>query len=227
MGRAVVTALLLTAIGSASSPNAHTISYTPRGGDVNTMFVFTGRGWQPKHVVHVSYFLSASAQRPYRTYQFDAGSGGGFRFKFTKPVGLVEAGVTAKMCFRQRDTSTKPAHTFRTCGNFYVAPAAAQFQPSSGNAGQVFVLVVSGFLAGRRLEGTLTPPAGEPTTFTLRTRTTDAFVSGGPFGPIYVRRGGAVAKFVLSADDPIGLYSALVLDPRAGHRARAAFFLAE
>jgi len=227
MGRAVVTALLLAGIASAANPDAHTISYTPRGGDVNTTFVFTGQAWQPDQRVRASYFLSAAARRPYRTYQFAAGRGGGFRFKFTKPIGLVEAGVTAKMCFRQRDTRMTPPQTFRTCVNFYVAPAAAQFQPSSGTAGHVFVLVVSGFLAGRRLEGTLTPPSGDPKTFSLKTRAADAFVSGGPFGPIFVRRGGAVAKFVFAADDPIGLYSVLVVDPRAGNRARAALVLAE
>ena len=194
---------------------------------MNTTFVFTGHAWQPQQLITASYFLSTSAQHPYRTYHFDAGSGGGFRFKFTKPIGLVEAGVTAKMCFRQRDTRPKPPHAFRACVNFYVAPASAQFQPSSGIAGQVFVLVASGFLPGRRLEGTLTPPTGEPTTFSVRTRKADAFVSGGPFGPIYVRRGGAVAKFVFNAQDPIGVYSVLVLDPRAGNRARAALVLAE
>jgi hypothetical protein len=227
MGRVVLTALLSAGLASASTPIGHTISYTPRAGDVNTTFVFTGRSWQPEQRVTANYYLSASAPRLFRSYSFVAGAGGGFRFEFTKPVGLVEAGVTAKMCFRQRDTSTKPHRTFRKCSNFYVAPPSAQFQPSSGTAGQAFVLVVSGFLGGRRLEGTLTPPTGEATTFTVRTRTADAFVSGGPFGPIYVRRGGGVAKFVFGADDPIGLYSALVLDPRAGHRARAALVLAE
>jgi hypothetical protein len=223
----LLTALLLTGVASVSDPIGHTVTYTPRAGDVNTTFVFTGHSWQPEGRVTATYYLSTSASRPFRSYRFDAGAGGGFRFKFTKPVGLVEAGVTAKMCFTQRDTRVTPNRMFRRCSNFYVAPPSAQFQPSSGTAGQVFVLVVSGFLPGRRLDGTLTPPTGEPATFTLRTRTADAFVSGGPFGPIYVRRGGAVAKFVLNEEDPIGLYSALVLDARAGHRARAALVLAE
>lgn len=113
----------------------------------------------------------------------------------------------------------------RACEDFYVAPPAAQFMPSTGSPGDVFLLVVSGFYAGRELEATLTLPNATMRTFALKTRKTEALVAGGPFGPVLVPRGGAAVRFVPRTTDPIGLYSVLVIDPRAGSRARAALVL--
>jgi len=121
------------------------------------------------------------------------------------------------MCFRQRKV--------RACSDFYVAPPAAQFMPSTGSPGDAFLLVVSGFYSGRRLEATLTRPDATTRTFALTTRKTDSFVAGGPFGPILVPRGGAAVRFLPRTTDPFGLYSVLVADPRAGSRARAALVL--
>ncbi len=113
----------------------------------------------------------------------------------------------------------------RACADFYVAPPAAQFMPATGSPGDVFLLVASGFYAGRQLEATLTLPNATSRTFALKTRQTAALVEGGPFGPILVPRGGAAVRFVPRSTDPVGLYSILVVDPNAGSRARAALVL--
>jgi hypothetical protein len=205
----------------------HTISLTPPAGDVNTAFLFKGRGWQPRKRVAATYFVSTTAKRPYKSYSFKAGTAGSFVFKFTRPIGLVDAGVTSRMCFRQRDTRPKMRRMFRVCSEFYVAPPLAQFMPSTGAPGDLFMIFVSGFLAGRRLDATLTQPAGATQTFSFRTRKQAGFVEGGPFGPVFVPRGGAAVRFASAVNDPLGAYTLLVTDPRAGSKARAVVVLAQ
>lgn len=220
-------ACLVATLASATDAGAQVVKLSPRTGDVNTSFLFTGSGWQPRKRVDVTYFVSSSATRPYRSFKFQPEANGGFVFRLAKPIGLVDAGVTSRMCFRQRDTRPKVPHVYRLCVNFYVAAPLAQFMPSTGKPGDLFLLVVSGFLAGRRLEGTLTRPTGTTKAFAFRTRTQEAFVSGGPFGPIFVPRGGAAVRFPTVSADPIGTYTVLVADPKAGSRARAAVVLAQ
>ena len=89
----------------------------------------------------------------------------------------------------------------------------------------MFLLVVSGFYAGRQLDATLTLPNASTRTFRMKTRTTASFVEGGPFGPVRVPRGGAAVRFLPRPTDPLGLYSVLVADPAAGSRARAVLSL--
>ncbi len=218
---------LLAGSGFAAGGDAHLVKLSPRTGDVNTTFLFTGSGWQPRQRVDVTYFVSSSAARPFRSFKFVPGRNGGFVFQLTKPIGLVDAGVTSRMCFRQRDTRPKVPRVYRVCVNFYVAAPLAQFMPSTGKSGDLFLLFVSGFLAGRRIVGTLTRPTGTTKTFAFTTRAQEAFVSGGPFGPIFVPRGGAAVRFPTDAADPLGIYTVLVADPRAGSRARAAVVLAQ
>ncbi len=209
--------LLALAFVAASPPNS-SVSVLPESGDVNTIFAFRGSGWEPGRAIRASYFVVASRSGgPRRTFTFRPRRNGSFRFKLTRPIGLVDSGVTSRMCFRQRRV--------RACANFYVAPPAAQFMPATGNPGDVFLLVASGFYAGRRLDATLTLPNATTRTFALRTRTTESFVEGGPFGPVLVPRGGAAVRFVPRATDPLGLYSVLVADAKAGSRARAALVL--
>ena len=163
------------------------------------------------------YVSSARTGHPRKTFIFFPRKSGSFVFRLTRPIGLVDSGVTSRMCFRQKRL---PA-----CQDFYVAAPAAQFMPATGSPGDVFLLVVSGFYAGRTLDATLTRPDGTTRDFTLVTRTSPAFVSGGPFGPVFVPRGGAAVRFVPRATDPVGLYAVLVSDPRAGSQARAALAL--
>jgi hypothetical protein len=227
MRRVTVTVSFLAMLAGAGSAAGQTVKLSPRTGDVNTTFLFRGSGWQPRQRVDVKYFVSPASARPYRSFKFQPEANGGFVFRLTKPIGLVDAGVTSRMCFRQRDTRPKPPHVHRACVNFYLAAPLAQFMPSTGKPGGLFLLVVSGFLAGRRLEGTLTRPTGTTKAFAFRTRTQEAFVSGGPFGPIFVPRGGAAVRFPTVSADPIGTYTVLVADPKAGSRARAAVVLAQ
>jgi hypothetical protein len=168
--------------------------------------------------VTASYFLvPGRGGGPRKTFTFTPRPNGSFLFRLTRPIGLVDSGVTSRMCFRQRKV--------RACSDFYVAPPAAQFMPSTGSPGDAFLLVVSGFYSGRRLQATLTRPDASTRTFALTTRTTDSFVAGGPFGPILVPRRGAAVRFLPRTTDPFGLYSVLVADPSAGSRARAALVL--
>jgi hypothetical protein len=227
---ALLLALGLALAGSraaASGTAQPLVKLSPRTGDVNTVFLFKGSGWQPRRRVDATYFVSSSAARPYRSFKFRARGKGGFVFQLTKPIGLVDAGVTSRMCFRQRNTRPKVPRVNRVCANFYVAAPAAQFMPSTGKPGDLFLLVVTGFLAGRRLEGTLTRPTGTTKTFVFKTRTQEAFVSGGPSGPIFVPRGGAAVRFPTVSTDAPGTYTVLVSDPRAGSRARAAVVLVQ
>ncbi len=220
-------AMLLLGLALAAGARAQEVKLSPRTGDVNTVFLFKGSGWQPGRRVDATYFVSSSAARPFRSFKFLPLRKGGFVFRLTKPIGLVDAGVTSRMCFRQRDTRPKVPRVNRVCVNFYVAAPVAQFMPSTGKPGDLFLLFTSGFLAGRRITGTFTRPTGTTKTFSFTTRTKEAFVSGGPFGPIFVPRGGAAVRFPTVAADPLGVYTVLVTDPRAGSRARAAVVLAQ
>jgi len=215
-----VSILLVLASLAAGGSKHPSVDVTPPAGDVNTTFVFDGRAWKPHQRVTASYFVSASrAGRARKSFTFDPRAGGGFVFRLRRPIGLVDSGVTSRMCFRQR--------AFRTCEDFYIAPPAAQFMPSTGKRGGLFLLVVSGFLAGRELRATLTLPNATIRSFPLTARKSDGFVAGGPFGPILVPRGGAVVRFAPKATDPVGTYTVLVSDPKAGSRARAVVVLVE
>jgi hypothetical protein len=210
--------LLLVAFLAAGASKHPSVEVTPRSGDVNTVFAFDGRGWQPGKRITASYFVAASRPGGARkTFSFGPRRNGSFLFRLTRPIGLVESGVTSRMCFRQRRV--------RACEDFYVGPPSAQFMPATGNPGDVFLLVVSGFYAGRRLQATLTLPNATVRTFGLTTRKTESFVEGGPFGPVFIPRGGGAVRFVPRATDPIGQYTVLVIDPKAGSRARAVIVL--
>lgn len=168
--------------------------------------------------MRASYYVVASrGGGPRKTFTFQPRKNGTFLFKLTRPIGLVDTGVTSRMCFRQRRV--------RACEDFYVAPPVAQFMPVTGKPGDVFLLVVSGFYAGRQLDATLTLPNASTRSFQMKTRTAASFVAGGPFGPVFVPRGGAAVRFLPRPTDPLGLYSVLVTDPSAGSRARAAVTL--
>jgi hypothetical protein len=156
---------------------------------------------------------------PRRTFTFKPRRDRSFVFRLTRPIGLVDSGVTSRMCFRQR--------RLRACQDFYVMPPAAQFMPSAGSPGDAFLLVASGFYAGRQLRATLTLPDATIRTFAMNARTTASFVEGGPFGPVLVPRGGAAVRFVPRTGDPAGVYTVLVTDPKAGSRARAVLVLEE
>jgi hypothetical protein len=209
---------LLVALLAVGPHGNASVSVIPETGDVNTIFAFHGTGWRPDRKVTASYFVvAARGGGARRTFSFRPQRKGGFTFRLTRPIGLVDSGVTSRMCFRQRRT--------RACADFYVAPPAAQFMPSTGSPGDSFLLVVSGFLPGRQLQATLTLPTGTTRTFGLVSRKSDSFVSGGPFGPVFVPRGGAAVRFAPRATDPIGTYAVLVVDPRAGSRARAVLVL--
>jgi hypothetical protein len=209
--------LLAIAFFAAGPPNS-SVSVLPETGDVNTIFAFRGSGWRAGRSVRASYFVVASrGGGPRKTFSFRPRKNGSFVFKLTRPIGLVDSGVTSRICFRQLRR--------RACADFYVAPPAAQFMPATGSPGDVFLLVASGFYAGRQLDATLTLPNATTRTFALRTRQAAALVEGGPFGPILVPRGGAAVRFVPRTTDPVGLYSILVVDPKAGSRARAALVL--
>ncbi|MBA3718431.1 MAG: hypothetical protein H0W87_09425 [Actinobacteria bacterium] len=211
-------AIILLAVLLTAGTQSQTVSISPSAGDLNTTFVFTGNGWQRGKRVTASYFLRASqSRRAYKTYVFTPRPDGGFVFRLARPIGLVDSGVTSRMCFRQRRV--------RTCKDFYVAPSAAQFMPATGRPGDLFLLVVSRFLAGHRLQATLTLPSATTRTFVLTARRTDGFVAGGPFGPILVPRGGDAVRFSTKETDPAGAYTVLVIDPKAGSRARAVLVL--
>lgn len=203
---------------AAGPPQDSSVSVLPESGDVNTTFVFHGTGWKPTRAVTASYFVVAGrGGGPRRTFSFKPRRGGSFVFRLIRPIGLVDSGVTSRMCFRQRRV--------RACEDFYVAPPAAQFMPSTGSPGDAFLLVASGFYAGRRLRATLTLPDATMRNFTMTARTAATFVEGGPFGPVLVPRGGAAVRFVPRASDPAGVYTVLVTDPKAGSRARAVLVL--
>jgi hypothetical protein len=210
--------VLLLVFLAAAPPKQTSLSVIPEAGTVNTAFAFQGTGWKPRRPVTASYFVVAARGGGARkTFTFEPRRNGSFVFRLTRPIGLVDSGVTSRMCFRQR--------RLRECADFYVAPPAAQFMPATGRPGGVFLLVVSGFYAGRNLQATLMLPNASIRTFGLTTRRTDGFVAGGPFGPVLVPKGGAAIRFAPRENDPAGVYTVLVVDPRAGSRARAVLVL--
>jgi hypothetical protein len=210
----MLASILLALVIVAVAPPDSSVSVLPETGDVNTVFAFRGAHWKPRQTVTASYYVVASrGGGPRKTFRFIPRQNGRFVFRLTRPIGLVDSGVTSRMCFRQS--------RLRACQDFYVAAPSAQFMPSTGRPGDVFLLVVTGFYADRVLQATLTLPNAATRTFALRTQKTESFVAGGPFGPVLVPRGGAAIRFAPRTSDPVGLYSVLVTDPKAGSRARA------
>jgi hypothetical protein len=223
-GRTIaVAAALAASLALAPTAGAHTVSLSPKAGDLNTVFKFRGTAWQPRNRVIVDYFRTTRASTPARTFRLTAGRTGRFGLDWTD--GLL--GLTHRMCFRQFDT--RFGRTFRTCTLFWVGLPYAQWMPTFGNPGDAFVLFVSGFPPGRQLTVSTTPPPGIPAggPFTVTTSTRGGFVSNVPcaaagsvFGPIYVPRGGATCGFIGGNAGP-GLYTSLVRDPISGLEAYA------
>ena len=210
-----IAAVLTVGLALAPAAGAHNLSLSPNAGDLNTVFQFRGTAWQPRSRVAVQYFSTTRSASPFRTFSIGTGSNGGFRLNWSD--GLL--GLTHRMCVQQLDT--RFGRTFRKCALFWVGLPVAQWMPTSGNPGDTFVLLASGFPPGRTLTVTTTPPPGIPAggPFTVTTRTSAAFVvnvpcaAGSPvFGPIFVPRGGATCGFIVGSAGP-GLYTSLVRDP--------------
>ena len=209
---------ILAALVLTPSASAHTIAFSPRAGDLNTPFRFTGRSWQPRGVVFWQYFVSTTATTAFRSGRFRGGGTGRFRFTWSDTA----LGLTHRMCLTQFDTrfaraaGTRRARRFRRCENFYVAPPSAYYNPSAGAPGDVFVLIASGFPPGRTLQVTVRGPDGpqQSDSYTMTTATRGGFSPAGPFGPIFVPRGGAAFPRT-AASSGAGLYAAEILEPHS------------
>jgi hypothetical protein len=218
-GRRLVGAVL-AALVLATPASAHNLSLTPRAGDLGTFYRFTGRAWQPTGRVFWEYFATTRASTPTKSGDFLAGRNGRFRFTWTDG----RPGLTHRMCFTQFDTrfarvaGTSPGRRFRQCTNFWVAAPSAYYDPAAGVPGNSFVLLALGFPPGRTLQGVVRGPDG-PTqvgnSFTLTARTRGGFSPPGPFGPVFVPRGGAIATST-ATDTGAGLYIAEIREPLSG-----------
>lgn len=223
--RTLALALAAAALGATAPAEAmaHSLAPpSPLAGDGGSVFTFQGRAWQPRGAVQAQYYRRATDRRPFRRRNFRASGSGRFTFRLVDPW-FYDTGRLQRMCFAQLDT--RFGRTFRKCKAFYVAPASAYFMPADGEAGQVFILVATGFEAGRTLTIQLTRPDGPIETYTMRTRRSPALVAGGEFGPVFVPRGGAFRRFQSNPTDPLGLYTAFVFQPDAPARARAALIV--
>jgi hypothetical protein len=223
--RTLAVAVAATALFATLAPGAlaHTLSpASPASGDAGTTYKFAGRAWQPYGIITAKYYRSANSRRAFRQFRFRASSTGGLSFRFSDPW-FFESGNTQKLCFAQFDT--RYGRTFRKCARFYVAPPSAYFMPADGDAGQLFILVVNGFEPGRALTIQLTRPDGVVELYGMTTRRRGAFVPGGEFGSIYVRKGGGFRRFQSNPTDPLGLYTALIFDPETPARARTAVLI--
>jgi hypothetical protein len=207
----------------AADALAHSLSpATPASGDGGTTYKFKGRAWQPGGYITAQYFRSERGRRPFRQFTFRASRSGTLSFSFTDPW-FYETGRTQRMCFVQFDT--RFGRTYRKCARFYVAPPTAYFMPADGQAGRLFILVVNGFEPNRSLTVELTRPDGVVERYGITTRRRGAFVPGGEWGSLYIRKGGGFRRFESNPTDPPGLYTAYVYDPETPARARAAVYV--
>ena len=219
---------ILAALVLTPSASAHTISFSPRAGDLNTPFRFTGRSWQPRGVVFWQYFVSTRATTAFRSGRFRGGGNGRFRFTWSDTA----LGLTHRMCFTQLDTrfasaaGTPSGRRFRRCVSFYVALPSAYYDPSTGAPGDVFILIVDGFPPGRALQVTVGGPDGprQSDSYAMTTATRGGFLPSGPFGPIFVPRGGSAIPRT-AANSGAGLYTAEIREPRSNLVAYASFRL--
>jgi hypothetical protein len=216
-------AVLTAGLALVPAARAHNVSLSPNTGDLNTVFKFRGTAWQPRGRVSLDYFATPGAATPRLRFTVTSNRQGGFRVNWRDAL----VGLTHKICFHQFDA--RFGRTFRKCARFWVAPPYAQWIPTSGNPGDLFVLFVSGFPTGHALTVTTTPPPGIPAggPFTVTTATSGSFVSNVPcaagnpvFGPVFVPRGGAACGFIAGSAGP-GLYTSLVRDPGTGFEAYA------
>ena len=215
---------ILAALVLTPGAYAHTISLSPRAGDLNTPFRFTGQGWQPRGVVTWQYFASTTATTAFRSGRFRGGGNGRFRFTWSDTA----LGLTHRMCFTQFDTrlGRAPGRRFHRCLRFYVAPPSAYYHPSAGAQGDVFILIAGGFPPGRTLQVTVRGPDGpqQSDSYTMTTATRGGFSPTGPLGPIFVPRGGAAFPRT-AANSGAGLYAAEISEPRSNLVAYASFRL--
>ena len=210
---------ILAALVLAAPATAHNLSLNTPSGDLGTFFRFSGRAWQPGGRVAWEYQPSTRSATVTQSGTFTAGSKG--RFRFTWSDG--RPGLTHRMCFTQFDTrfassaGTPPGRRFRKCASFYVALPSAFYTPSAGVPGDPFVLLATGFPPGRNLQVTVRGPdsAQAADTFAMTTATRSAFSPPGPYGPVFVPRGGAAAARS-SSNSGAGLYTAEIREPNSG-----------
>ncbi len=214
-----ITGGILAALVFAAPAAAHNLALSAPAGDLGTFFRFSGRAWQPGGRVLWEYQPSTQSTPVTQSGSFRSGPKG--RFRFTWSDG--RPGLTHRMCFTQFDTrfatssGTTPGRRFRKCASFYVALPSAFYTPSAGVPGDPFVLVATGFPPGRRLDVTVRGPDGPQAvdTFSMTTSTRSAFTPPGPYGPVFVPRGGAAVARP-SSNSGVGLYTAEIREPASG-----------
>ena len=227
--RTLALAVTSAVLGLTLAPEAlaHSASRpSPRVGDSGTIFKFKGGAWQPGRRIRADYFRRETDDDPFSQTRFSASGKGRFRFRLTDPW-FFDAGNVQKVCFTQFDTRPQFGRRFTKCRRLYVEPAHAYFMPSDGQRGDLFVLVAHGFETGRTLRILLTTPLGAVQTYSMTTRTRGGYVSGGPQGRFFIPRGGASRLFQSNPNDPLGLYTAFIIDPdpQSEAQARTALFL--
>lgn len=208
---AVATGVLaVTALGAAGPAGAHSLRLSRATGDPMDTFVYRGRGWQPGGRIFGALYARETDRRPLRTFPGRVKRDGTFVFHTTPRVRLVDEGFARRMCFTQFDSRPFVRRTFRRCESFYVNPPQVRFEPSSGSPGERLMLVITGFLARERLTIELRMPDARTKLFRITTRSSGAFLSGGPTGRVYAPAGGAATLLRTAAEDPPGLYEVAV-----------------
>jgi hypothetical protein len=222
--RTLAIAVALAALCAAPADAvAHSLAPpSPLTGDGGSVFTFKGRAWQAGGAIQAQYYRRYNDPRPWRTKNFRTARSGRFVFKLYDPWAFA-VGKQQRMCFAQYDT--RYDRVYRKCTSFYIEPPRAYFMPPDGAPGDEFILVASGFQAGRTLLIQLTTPLGDVQSFTTRTRSRAKFIVTG-FGPVFIPRGGAIREFQSNTTDPVGLYSAFIQQSDAPARARAVVLVA-
>jgi hypothetical protein len=192
----------------APQAGAHTVRTPTPSGTTASTYQFFGRAWQAFHRVSFADFVPENSARAVRIGSVSVNRFGGFTLNYTGALTGNDEGRTHRICFAQFDT--RFGRTFRTCTSFYVHPPTLQFMPATILQGQTSVVYATGFPAGRILDGVETSPTGVVETFTLTTRFSGAFLSGTPFGRIYVPRGGAALLLPSASDAERGTYTSIV-----------------
>ncbi|MDX6642622.1 MAG: hypothetical protein QOD76_584 [Solirubrobacteraceae bacterium] len=226
--------VLVFVIGLALAPPAlagRTVTAPSYSGNFNEVFVFVGKGWQPRQKMTVNYFADEATKTPFNSYSKTPDRKGQFTFRFTNPTIDATIGRTEKLCFRQFDTRTKK--TYQRCARFYVQPANARLEPDSFPRGSAGLLHISGWAPGTALgvevirsdglniqftrpDGTVGP------TYPVTTRQSAGYIDRGqPWGNVFVPVGGQLLRIDVGTDQPAGIWSVyvhLANDARAGSR---------
>ena len=228
MRRALALFALVALALPALALGAERVSVKPRGGDVNTRFVYRGSGWEPNRKLiytHGAPCGTGPCILPLYFHKFESDANGHFR-QTERPTTFVPndfLGYTVCFGYARKDGTPLTAGGCKATVPVSLAPPIVSATPALAerNPNEVITatLAAQHFKAGTKLAFHVRYPGGRHRVLKAHAGRHGRYV--GP-GNAFAPRGGAIKLLRIKSDDPDGTYQVRVVG-KAGGEARTSF----